>query len=61
MIEGFQGDDPGGFTAAPMLVTNYKIKSVSVWVVANLNFESIFLKLIVQYISFYLMPEIIFG
>jgi len=41
VIGGIQGDEPGGFTAASMLVTNYKIKSGSVWVVPNLNFESI--------------------
>lgn len=41
IIGGIQGDEPGGFTAASMLVTNYKVKSGSVWVVPNLNFESI--------------------
>lgn len=41
VIGGIQGDEPGGFTAASMLVTNYKIKSGNVWVVPNLNFESI--------------------
>ena len=41
VIGGIQGDEPGGFTAASMLVTNYEIKSGSVWVVPNLNFESI--------------------
>lgn len=41
VIGGIQGDEPGGFTAASMLVTNYKIKSGSIWVVPNLNFESI--------------------
>lgn len=41
VIGGIQGDEPGGFTAASMLVTNYKVKSGSVWVVPNLNFESI--------------------
>lgn len=41
VIGGIQGDEPGGFTAASMLVTNYKMKSGNVWVVPNLNFESI--------------------
>ncbi len=41
VIGGIQGDEPGGFTAASMLVTNYKIKKGAVWVVPNLNFESI--------------------
>ena len=41
VIGGIQGDEPGGFTAASMLVTNYKMKSGSIWVVPNLNFESI--------------------
>ena len=41
IIGGIQGDEPGGFTAASMLVTNYKVKSGSIWVVPNLNFESI--------------------
>jgi hypothetical protein len=41
VIGGIQGDEPGGFTAASMLVTNYKVKSGNVWVVPNLNFESI--------------------
>lgn len=41
VIGGIQGDEPGGFTAASMLVTNYKVKSGSVWVVPNLNFKSI--------------------
>lgn len=41
VIGGIQGDEPGGFTAASMLVTNYKVESGNVWVVPNLNFESI--------------------
>lgn len=41
IIGGIQGDEPGGFTAASMLVTNYQVKSGNVWVVPNLNFESI--------------------
>lgn len=41
VIGGIQGDEPGGFTAASMLVTNYKVNNGSVWVVPNLNFASI--------------------
>ena len=41
VIGGIQGDEPGGFTAASLLVTDYKITRGSVWVVPNLNFESI--------------------
>ena len=41
VIGGIQGDEPGGFTAASMLVTNYKVKTGNVWIVPNLNFKSI--------------------
>ncbi len=41
LIGGIQGDEPGGFTAASLLVTHYRITSGQVWVVPNLNFESI--------------------
>ena len=41
---GIQGDEPGGFNAASLLVTHYKIKKGSVWVVPNLNFYSILLR-----------------
>jgi len=41
VIGGIQGDEPGGFTAASMLVTNYKVNRGNVWVVPNLNFASI--------------------
>ena len=41
VIGGIQGDEPGGFTAASMLVTNYKVTNGNLWVVPNLNFESI--------------------
>ena len=41
VIGGIQGDEPGGFTAASMLVINYKVKTGRLWVVPNLNFESI--------------------
>ena len=41
VIGGIQGDEPGGFTAASLIVTDYEITSGNVWVVPNLNFESI--------------------
>ena len=41
IIGGIQGDEPGGFTAASMLVTDYKVSKGQIWVVPNLNFESI--------------------
>jgi len=41
VIGGIQGDEPGGFTAASLLVTDYKITRGNIWVVPNLNFKSI--------------------
>ncbi len=41
VIGGIQGDEPGGFTAASLLVTDYRIKKGNIWVVPNLNFKSI--------------------
>jgi hypothetical protein len=41
VIGGIQGDEPGGFSAAALLVSHYKITSGAVWVVPNLNFLSI--------------------
>ena len=41
VIGGIQGDEPGGFNAASLLVTDYSIQRGEVWVVPNLNFESI--------------------
>lgn len=41
VVGGIQGDEPGGFSAASLLVTDYTIKSGQVWVVPNLNFPSI--------------------
>jgi len=41
VVGGIQGDEPGGFSAAALLVSHYKIKSGAVWVVPNLNFLSI--------------------
>ena len=38
---GGQGDEPGGFNAASLIVTHYDILSGNVWVVPNLNFLSI--------------------
>lgn len=41
VIGGIQGDEPGGFTAASLLVTDYQISKGNIWVVPNLNFKSI--------------------
>lgn len=41
VIGGIQGDEPGGFNAASLLVTDYRIQNGELWVVPNLNFESI--------------------
>ncbi|MHC1791378.1 M14 family metallopeptidase [Solidesulfovibrio sp.] len=41
VIGGIQGDEPGGFSAAALLVSHYKINAGAVWVVPNLNFLSI--------------------
>ena len=41
VVGGIQGDEPGGFNAASLLVTHYKITKGQVWVVPNLNFLSI--------------------
>jgi len=41
IIGGIQGDEPGGFNAASLLVTHYTIKEGNVWIVPNLNFKSI--------------------
>lgn len=41
IIGGIQGDEPGGFTAASIIGTHYKLKSGSAWIVPNLNFPSI--------------------
>ena len=40
VIGGIQGDEPGGFYTAALLVSHYKITSGAVWVVPNLNFLS---------------------
>ncbi len=41
VIGGIQGDEPGGFYTAALLISHYRIKSGAVWVVPNLNFPSI--------------------
>jgi hypothetical protein len=41
VVGGIQGDEPGGFMAASLLSTHYKITNGSVWIVPNLNFYSI--------------------
>lgn len=41
VVGGIQGDEPGGFSAAGMLVSHYNITKGNVWVVPNLNFLSI--------------------
>ena len=41
IVGGIQGDEPGGFMAASLITTHYKINKGSVWVIPNLNFYSI--------------------
>ena len=41
IVGGIQGDEPGGFMAASLIATHYKILSGSVWIVPNFNFYSI--------------------
>ena len=41
VIGGIQGDEPGGFNAASLLATEYRITRGNVWVIPNLNFPSI--------------------
>lgn len=41
VIGGIQGDEPGGFNAASLLATHYKLRRGTLWVVPNLDFESI--------------------
>ena len=41
VIGGIQGDGPGGFNAASLLATHYQLRNGALWVVPNLNFESI--------------------
>ncbi|MDR0828391.1 MAG: deacylase [Desulfovibrio sp.] len=41
VIGGIQGDEPGGFSAAALLASAYRIRKGRVWVVPDLNFPSI--------------------
>ncbi|MDR2726956.1 MAG: succinylglutamate desuccinylase/aspartoacylase family protein [Deltaproteobacteria bacterium] len=41
IVGGIQGDEPGGFSAAALLATQYRFTRGSIWVVPNLNFPSI--------------------
>ena len=41
IVGGIQGDEPGGFMAASLIATHYKITKGSVWIVPNFNFYSI--------------------
>jgi len=41
IVAGIQGDEPGGFNAAALLTTHYKVTRGGIWVVPNLNFLSI--------------------
>lgn len=41
VVGGIQGDEPGGFSAATLLSTQYRITQGTLWVVPNLNFPSI--------------------
>ena len=41
VIGGIQGDEPGGFNADSLLVTHYQVNKGNIWVVPNLNFDSI--------------------
>jgi hypothetical protein len=41
VIGGIHGDEPGGYFSASILATHYKIDSKNLWIVPNLNQESI--------------------
>ncbi len=41
IVGGIQGDEPGGFNAASLLATHYRMTRGKLWVVPNLNFKSI--------------------
>jgi len=41
VIGGIHGDEPGAYFAPMILINHYKIKSGSLWIVPNLNFDSI--------------------
>lgn len=44
VVGGIQGDEPGGFSAASLLVTHYAVTRGSVWVVPNLNFPGMVMR-----------------
>lgn len=41
VIGGIHGDEPGGYFAASILASHYKIESKNLWIVPNLNQDSI--------------------
>lgn len=41
VLGGIHGDEPGGYFAPSVLITNYRIKKGNLWVAPNLNFDSI--------------------
>ncbi len=41
VVAGIHGNEPGGYFAASILITNYSITSKNLWIVPNLNSESI--------------------
>lgn len=41
VIGGIHGDEPGGYFSASILATHYKIESNNLWIVPNLNKDSI--------------------
>ena len=41
VIAGIHGDEPGGYFSASILATHYKIESKNLWIVPNLNKDSI--------------------
>lgn len=41
VIAGIHGNEPGGYFAASVLATHYSVKSKNIWIVPNLNKESI--------------------
>ena len=41
VIGGIHGNEPGGYFAASFLATHYQIKSKNLWIIPNLNKESI--------------------
>jgi len=41
VIAGIHGDEPGGYFAASILSTHYKIESKNLWIIPNLNKKSI--------------------